>query len=96
MADEILDIPDARGDWTRRPNEGRNREAARDREDIRRARLQVKARCWLLSETLPKIHGDRRAEKAKHDASRCETAATASCRARGRWSQTGSPGLLEP
>ena len=52
MGDEIIDIADnARG----------------DREDIERARLGVKARCWLMSKALPKIHGDRRAVKAKHD-----------------------------
>jgi transposase-like protein len=50
MSGEILDIADnARG----------------DREDIRRARLRVKARCWLLSKALPKIYGDRRAVKPK-------------------------------
>jgi transposase-like protein len=50
MGDEIIDIADnARG----------------DREDIERARLRVKVRCWLMSKALPKIRGDRRAVKAK-------------------------------
>jgi transposase-like protein len=64
--DEIIDIADdTRGDWTWRIKADGSRERIPNRENIRRTRLRLKVRCWLLSKTLPKIHGDRRSVRMK-------------------------------
>jgi hypothetical protein len=69
MAEEILDIvDDGRNDWMERHTRNGGREIVLNRENIQRSGLRYKARCWLLTNALPKFHGNRMAVGAKEEA----------------------------
>jgi hypothetical protein len=56
MADQIIDIADdSRGDWILRRKPDGTTEYVADPGNIRRSRLRIKARHWLLSKLLPKF-----------------------------------------
>jgi hypothetical protein len=64
IADEILAIADdSRNDWVQRRAEAGKPdgpvETVFDQEHVRRCRLRIDARRWLLSKILPKTYGDR-------------------------------------
>jgi hypothetical protein len=64
LADEILAIADdSRNDWVLRRTEAGHPDAPLeivfDHEHVRRCRLRIDARRWLLSKILPRTYGDR-------------------------------------
>jgi hypothetical protein len=68
LADQVLDIADDhRNDWTLRRSQDGNTELVVDHDNIKRSRLRVDARRWLLSKMLPKAFGDRLNLKPKPD-----------------------------
>jgi hypothetical protein len=70
MADQILDIADdSRGDWIVRRKKDGTTEWVVDHENIRRSRLRVNARRWLLSNALARSHGGLLNLFARHEAS---------------------------
>jgi hypothetical protein len=65
LVDQMLDIADdSRGDWIMRRKRDGTTEYVVNHENIRRCRLRIKARCWLLSKMLPTIRGDRQDKKS--------------------------------
>ncbi len=56
--DDIIDIADdGRNDWVARRRKNGN-VMVPNKENIRRSRLRVNMRCWLLSNALPRLYGD--------------------------------------
>jgi hypothetical protein len=71
ISDQILQIvDDRRNDWIRRRRGDGTTEIILDPQRVNRAKLRVKARCWLLSKRLPKIFGDRADLIAQQQANR--------------------------
>ena len=59
IAEQTIQIADdSRGDWIMRRKRDGTRKLVLDRANIRRSRLRIKARCWLLSKLWPKIYGN--------------------------------------
>jgi hypothetical protein len=68
LADQMLDIADdSRGDWIVRRKPDGTTEYVVNLENIRRCRLRIRARIWLLSRMLPTIHGGRPDRHARHE-----------------------------
>lgn len=68
IADDILDIADdGRNDWVARRGAGGKDMPVLDREAVRRSRLRVMVRCWLLSRMLPRMFGHRVSHEASVD-----------------------------
>jgi hypothetical protein len=68
MADAIIDIADdGHADWIRRRRKDGSIEAVFDHQHLKRCRLRIDARRWILAYALPKIFGDCPESAARHD-----------------------------
>jgi hypothetical protein len=68
LADQMLDIADdSSGDWIMRRKRDGTTKYVVNHQNIRRCRLRIKARSWLLSRMLPTIRGGRPELHARHE-----------------------------
>ncbi len=58
LCEQVLEIADdSTGDWVERIGRQGKRYRVVNWHNIRRSRLQIKARCWLISKLMPKKYG---------------------------------------
>jgi hypothetical protein len=66
MADSIIDIADDSGaDWIRRHRKRGGTQVVFDHQHVKRCRLRIDARTWVLSHALPEVFGERPDQTAR-------------------------------